>query len=513
MNRTGNQRGKSRVRFYFRCLVSLLLLQVIVIVAMNFAVKGKIESIVEAQYHRIDSVYAAQYKDSSANSEFGRVSFISDEDCYLAVIDSDGNILEHCIGGGTSVMLTNVYRLLKGARILHGNYDYAVSSMQNFESGRVEFYSANQSKILIYTPVEDGEHQVVRIIPKKIFDNIRNEYASTVSFAFWIIILVAFCIFIVIHYLSNYALEIETNNARQEIIAADNNLISFTYHMSIASFEMTGAVNKIFGEEIGKRSQIDWSTLSQLLHPEDQGLVRNMSKAIKDGSTKYTTEFRMKDPNGDYHWYRLNGKSVQDKDGDSNRFVGTIQHSDDQITHENMLKEKAEHDLLTGLLNKVTIEESVNAAIKETSHNSYAFYIIDLDNFKAVNDNLGHAVGDKVLTDVASKLQLIFNEADYIGRLGGDEFAVLLVIPSMMVSQADKLIREKAILLNEMLRAEYTGETISIPVSASIGIASYPDDGIDFQELYRNADKALYYSKEHGKNQFTFYRSLKFTRC
>lgn len=486
-------------RTYFLLFLIVAVIQIICVMIMGFRIRGKILNNIEDDYHKVDSVYAAMF--ASGHD----IIYAQDKESYVALIDSDGNIISKAEKTNVSVPGENIFTYLAKGKVYDISQEEASSKIKSGSEGRFEIYNGNQAKMVIYTPVQGMDNYLVRIVPKKFFLEGRSAYSSAINHCEFIVAFFATIMAIIMVFFGRYVAAIEDTNARHDLIAEDNDLISFTYHSSIACFEMTGAVNKIFGDEIGKRSQVDWSTFSTVLHPDDQSLLRNMSKAIKKGDVRYTTEFRIASPDGEYHWYRMNGKSMFGEDGEVTKFVGTIQNSDDQITHENMLKNRAEHDLLTGLLNKVTFEEAVTKAIESSNHNMYAFYIVDLDNFKAVNDNLGHAVGDRVLVDVASKLQRVFNEADYIGRLGGDEFAVLLVIPSMMTSQAGKLTREKAMLVNEMLCAEYGDDKITINVSASIGIAMCPDDGKDFQTLYQHADRGLYHSKEHGKNQYTFY--------
>lgn len=497
-----NFQGKksTKANLYFVVITILCVLLVVFSCVMNFELKEVARVNLEESYHAADRVYGANFLNNADN-----ISFVEDEDCYVGIVGQDGNMLIYNSGKNSYISADNLIKYLKNSQLSNMTVDEAFSMILNGSEGEFEFYGGNQSKVLLYTPVTPSEYAVVRVIPKKLF--IQNQNGLD-KYSPFLLIIIALFIFISALRFRAYSLGVEDSIAKHDLIAEDNDLISFTYHSSIASFEMTGAVAKVFGEEIGKRGQIDWNALSRLLHPDDQMLLRNISKAIKKGDVKYTTEFRLVDLEGEFHWYRLNGKCIFDENNDVKKFVGTIQNSDDQISHENMLKNKAEHDLLTGLLNKITIQEAVDATILGGSYSAYAFYIIDLDNFKAVNDNLGHAAGDKVLTDVASKLQLVFNEVDLIGRLGGDEFAVLLVIPSMMVSQAEKLITEKAKLLNEILREEYGDNDITIKVSASIGIATYPADGEDFQTLYQHADRALYHSKENGKNQFTFYTEV-----
>jgi len=502
----------SKANLFFVLIAALTAIVVSAVLVMSFRIKSVALDHAEDTYHQIDRAYAANFLKANSNNDGeeinGSISFAQDDNCYVGIIGKDGNVFSYASGKNSTITTSNIFKYLNAAKMTDLSYDEAVVRITGEAEGRFDFFSGNQSKVMIYTPVEGSPYWVVRVIPKKLFNESRDKYSKVSDVFKNIVLACVVAIFLLSLFFRNYALKVEDSNAKHNLIAADNDLVSFTYHSSIASFEMTGAVATVFGSEIAKRGQIDWNTFSRILHPDDQMLLRNISKAMKKGDTKYTTEFRLVDSEGEFHWYRMNGKCVFGEDNEVKKFVGTIQNSDDQISHENMLKNKAEHDLLTGLLNKITIQEAVDAVILGGSHSAYAFYIIDLDNFKAVNDNLGHATGDKVLTDVSSKLQLVFNEADYIGRLGGDEFAVLLVIPSMMTSQAEKLIREKAKLLNEILLSEYGDDQTTIRVSASIGIAMYPSDGNDFQSLYQHADRALYHSKENGKNQFTFYTEI-----
>lgn len=499
----------NRFRLYFVLVIALVIVAFFSIISLSVSAEKVALDREEEKFHLVDGVYVANFLRAKESDDISsNISFGEDSDCYVAIIDSEGEAIAFNSGKNSGTSTSNVFKYLNTSKLTGISYPDAVSNILGSNLGRFEFSSNSQSKILIYTPIIEGEYAVVRIMPKKFMIDSAETSCELIDRTCMIQVVLFILMIILLIHLMSYTKKVEDSYARHTLIAADNELVSFTYHSSIASFEMTGAVASVFGEEIGKRGQIDWNTLSRLLHPDDQMMLRNISKAIKKGDTKYTTEFRLIDSEGNYHWYRLNGKCVQKDSGEATRFVGTIQNSDDQISHENMLKNKAEHDLLTGLLNKITIQEAVDAAILNASYSVYAFYIIDLDNFKAVNDNLGHATGDKVLTDVAGKLQLVFNEADYIGRLGGDEFAVLLVIPSMMTSQAEKLIREKAKLLNEILRAKYGDENLEISVSASIGIAMYPSDGENFSSLYQNADRALYHSKENGKDQFTFFTEV-----
>lgn len=170
-------------------------------------------------------------------------------------------------------------------------------------------------------------------------------------------------------------------------------------------------------------------------------------------------------------------------------------------TVQSALTEKAQTDLLTGILNKVSFEEAVEAAIQEAGESSYgALYIIDLDDFKHVNDNLGHAMGDRVLSDTARKLRTIFRDIDIIGRIGGDEFAAFLRCPGE--TDINELKRRRAETIIKELKEVYEANGHKVQVSASVGVAGFPVDGGDYKSLYAKADTALYAAKREGKNRY-----------
>ena len=169
------------------------------------------------------------------------------------------------------------------------------------------------------------------------------------------------------------------------------------------------------------------------------------------------------------------------------------------------LDSKAHTDLLTGLLNKKSFEEAAEMALSSSSPlTPRAMILLDLDNFKGVNDTLGHAYGDKVLSNVGEILRRTFSDKDYLGRIGGDEFAVFIG-PSQESGDFSDHVREKCEQLCGEFRSNYTGNDGKYKISGSIGAALFPADGRDYPELYTKADAALYHSKRTGKDTYTFY--------
>lgn len=201
------------------------------------------------------------------------------------------------------------------------------------------------------------------------------------------------------------------------------------------------------------------------------------------------------------------------KDGFSLEDVDTTEY--DSLTDESSIllnkiiteyttdiKEKAMTDSLTGLYNRKYFREKMEK-IWDAGHNG-ALFMLDLDNFKGINDRLGHIVGDHILRLLAETLREQTSEDDVVGRIGGDEFILFyrdVTDRNVLADRAGAIIRSMQKKLKEMKQENLT--------SVSIGIALYPKHGKYFDELYKNTDHALYYVKENGKNAYHFYSRRK----
>lgn len=176
------------------------------------------------------------------------------------------------------------------------------------------------------------------------------------------------------------------------------------------------------------------------------------------------------------------------------------------------LDDEAHIDLLTGVFNKRSFEKAVENTLENIPEGrKSALILLDIDNFKGVNDTLGHAYGDKVLVGVGDIIKKVFYPEDFLGRLGGDEFCVYLNISDIQQENYMAHIKEKCNELCQEFRKNYTGDDNSYKISASIGAAIVPEHGKKFHELYKCADDALYISKHKGKDTFTIYEAKKAT--
>lgn len=164
------------------------------------------------------------------------------------------------------------------------------------------------------------------------------------------------------------------------------------------------------------------------------------------------------------------------------------------------LENKADTDLLTGLNNKLATERKIKNYMAENPGSQSMMFLLDVDDFKTVNDTMGHAFGDEVLSSLGGKINTIFRASDIIGRVGGDEFMIFLKAVS-----SPEVVYKEAKKVEDFFRNFYVGEQKRYAVRASIGVAVFPHEGADFTALYKAADQALYKAKRRGKNQLAFY--------
>ena len=164
------------------------------------------------------------------------------------------------------------------------------------------------------------------------------------------------------------------------------------------------------------------------------------------------------------------------------------------------LADKADTDLLTDLNNKLATERKIKEYIATHPKELGLLFVLDIDNFKKINDTMGHAFGDEVLRTLGHQLRGEFRVSDIIGRAGGDEFMIFL-----KKIKDETLVEQEANRVAQFFSNFQAGEYVKYSATASIGAAVYPKDAKDFEGLYKAADKALYKAKERGKNQLAFY--------
>ena len=160
------------------------------------------------------------------------------------------------------------------------------------------------------------------------------------------------------------------------------------------------------------------------------------------------------------------------------------------------MRKRVEQDALTGLLNRAEFEMRMQELFYHNQAPKGIFIILDVDNFKNLNDNFGHLTGDRVLCTVADIISCVLTETNIIGRVGGDEFAVF--VPYEILPRTLKIKLEK-------LCTALCFDVENLPVSCSLGVCRFPEDGVDYETLYKNADMALLTAKRYGKNRYEIF--------
>lgn len=225
-------------------------------------------------------------------------------------------------------------------------------------------------------------------------------------------------------------------------------------------------------------------------------VIKNMFQSMDAGVPKLSYEIKVKksEDNPEKIWIHCHLKYHAEKG-----FYICIANYMRGRTAENLkLFEEARKDPLTKLINKSYSVQMIIDAIEKTGKGT--LFIVDIDNFKSVNDTMGHLFGDEVIVSVANGIKSVFRAEDVVGRIGGDEFIVYL---DGLTEKS--VIRKKAEALCDTVCNIYTGENEQVKISASVGIAILPDDADDYSDLFKKADHALYYTKNKGKNGFSFY--------
>ncbi len=206
---------------------------------------------------------------------------------------------------------------------------------------------------------------------------------------------------------------------------------------------------------------------------------------------------------GKTRWWELSASPRISEDGDFLGFRGVGSDVTEQRESADKISHLARFDTLTGLPNRLQLTEKLGNALSEADkwRNRCGFLMIDLDRFKAVNDTLGHPVGDRLLAQVAKRLKMIMTENELCGRLGGDEFAVVL-----MNANDSTYVERLSRTIIETLSRPYEVDQNTLYIGASIGSAVGPVDGRTVELLMRSADLALYRSKEDGGNTHHAYQ-------
>ncbi|MBR3839945.1 MAG: diguanylate cyclase [Erysipelotrichales bacterium] len=229
------------------------------------------------------------------------------------------------------------------------------------------------------------------------------------------------------------------------------------------------------------------------MHPDDALETRSAITKLISNEEAFNNTVRLKGRNGEYHWVQMRVSILE-------KYVDTI-YAFAVFMDIEELKMLADRDPLTKLFNRHAFKDAVARDLQRGFDSEYvkAMIVIDLDNFKSVNDTFGHAYGDKVLEEAARILTGIFRSGDYVARVGGDEFCVFI----NSITREAAIARATQVCEKFQRSFEENGKRVS--TSCSLGVAFAPDAGNTYDELFKKADEAQYVAKRSGKARFVIW--------
>lgn len=292
-------------------------------------------------------------------------------------------------------------------------------------------------------------------------------------------------------------------------VKATEQMYENIYELDITHNQAAGDATEEYFESLGVPKGASYNESLRIIADKQikeeyrQGYIDTFSRehvleVYRQGTENLRYDFMMSTNGVDYYWMRINAHIFTWKEDDSVRMMIYRQNIDAEKRREQFMFEKMQQDSLTGLYNKAATQEYICTLLSKTFGHG-AFFILDIDDFKQVNDSFGHAAGDNILIEFAHTIKEQFRDGDVVGRIGGDEFVAFMPVKEM----ADA--RKKARELSNSLCLAVDTDAGTCSITASIGVSVSPEAGRDFETLYKNADAALYETKKRGKRGFIFY--------
>lgn len=291
---------------------------------------------------------------------------------------------------------------------------------------------------------------------------------------------------------------------RYTMLEQFSDTLLFEYHYNTDTLSFTpNAQQRLQLNDLQITGLSDPQKPFELLYPDDRPLLTEIFSAVpapEEDEQTYSRELRLCCHDGNYRWFECQYKYLLDAAGHPNFLIGKLSDITDQRSRELALQEQARRDELTRVYNKMG-EKLIDQRL--SSCGSGLFFMIDLDNFKMINDTFSHATGDRLLTQVGVILRSTFRSDDLIARIGGDEFVIFIAETTSI-----QLAQQKAQALLEAFQALEITPASTQRLSASIGIAISPKDGTTYAQLYQAADQAMYAVKlRPEKSGYAFYTS------
>lgn len=315
----------------------------------------------------------------------------------------------------------------------------------------------------------------------------RNTSLTVVGLTLLIIIF-----FIAIYYYGNKEQHFEQKRAAQ--LANFSDTVLCEYEMKKDYISCTSNIRKMLPVQDTKVNQFSVFIQERgLISPKDMDTMHDILTIVPKEGEVLDYEIRLRNAQGEYNWYRIDVTALYIRGKLQNHLILKISDITESKEKELGLMQKAQSDALTGLLNRSSFENKVRNQIEEGS-GGYLF-LLDLDNFKQINDSYGHQSGDEILKKAGKCIRKSFRSKDYVGRYGGDEFLMFMSAP-----MSEKVAQRRASILVEEISKIALEQYPDFEMTCSVGVAKYA--GEEYEELLKKADGAMYKAKKAGKNSW-----------
>ncbi|WP_013325177.1 PAS domain S-box protein [Gloeothece verrucosa] len=293
----------------------------------------------------------------------------------------------------------------------------------------------------------------------------------------------------------------ESEQRLESILNSIEDVVWSTSATTLNLIYLNPATERVYGCSI-EQLLAEGNLWFNLVHPDDQALIDAHFKALEDtGHSEY--EYRIVRPDGTVRWLYSRSRTIYDPTGKPIRFEGIDSDITERKSFTEQLQYNAYHDPLTSLPNRIFLLEKLEEALKKNQNRENIFFAVlflDLDDFKVVNDSLGHIVGDQLLIAIAQRLKTSLSVPHTLARFGGDEFTILLE----EIQSTDEPLKAAQKIHNDLTQPyDLNGQQVFI--STSIGIALSDPSYIHPQEILRDADTAMYQAKRWGKGGYAVF--------
>jgi len=269
------------------------------------------------------------------------------------------------------------------------------------------------------------------------------------------------------------------------------------------------AIYGMFGYKVGEVVP-SYELFCASVHPEDRARVRaGEARCIATGEN-HDEEYRVIWPDGSIHWLRETGNVVKNVHDSAIKMMGVVRDITEEKAWATQLHSLAHNDVLTGLPNRLVLEDRLSRALERARAQASRVILVflDLNGFKEINDAHGHAAGDRILVNTATRLKNLMRTSDTVARIGGDEFVLVL---EGLAQQGSGLLEEVHPLCEKILvelSRPISLDDQQVQIGCSLGVAVFPDHAPSMDTLIHTADLAMYEAKRSGNNQYRFGRRV-----